>query len=519
MIFFKDFSSALVIISSVSTILITTNLLLPTSASEIKNTFRQSFWVGNNAEEFNDFEVAVFETIYRGNTFQFAPDNEADKTATNCTVIRQQMLSLPEEEQEDEDQTNVLNIDFTMHYYSNDYNVKDHPRLFQNWTNQNLPTIQNQMNVLNLNVTSVGKASRIVVSTAEPSASAVNFADDDDFFPEKIPEPTAQDAVSTATPTIIGTDEENTEQPSLLLQVPSQIKNTFRQSFWVGNNEEFNDFEVKVFETIYRGNTFQFAPNNHEASKTVTNCTIFRQGIQYLTADNDAKEVVEVVVAEDRNSIMNSTTAATAAEIIGRDKDNVVALSIDFTMQYYSNDYNVKDYPRLFQNWTNQNLNTIRTQMNVLNLNVTHAGKAFRIVVSTSEPSAPTSEPSAPMSAPSAVSTATTPTIILTNNNNNDNNSSLLLDNDDMMSELENTTNVVIISKDNNNYNNNNNGSDNNGKNDDTMDEDNISNGKEEEEEVDFSSASSFLTASKQKTMLLFKVTVVSYIMLNTFIY
>jgi hypothetical protein len=503
MIFFKDFSSALVIISSVSTILITTNLLLPTSASEIKNTFRQSFWVGNNAEEFNDFEVAVFETIYRGNTFQFAPDNEADKTATNCTVIRQQMLSLPEEEQEDEDQTNVLNIDFTMHYYSNDYNVKDHPRLFQNWTNQNLPTIQNQMNVLNLNVTSVGKASRIVVSTAEPSASAVNFADDDDFFPEKIPEPTAQDAVSTATPTIIGTDEENTEQPSLLLQVPSQIKNTFRQSFWVGNNEEFNDFEVKVFETIYRGNTFQFAPNNHEASKTVTNCTIFRQGIQYLTAAEEEEEVV--VVAEDRNSIMNSTAAATAAEIIGRDKDNVVVLNIDFTMQYYSNDYNVKDYPRLFQNWTNQNLFSIQNQMSVLNLNVTHVSKASRIVVSTSEPSAPTSEPSAPTSAPSAVSTATTPTIILTNNNDN---SSLLLDND-----------VVIISKDNNN----NNGADNNGKNnnnDTTMDEDNISNGKEEEE-VDFSSSasSSSLIASKQKMKMLFKVTIVSYVMLlNTFI-
>jgi hypothetical protein len=502
MIFFKDFSSALVIISSVSTILITTNLLLPTSASEIKNTFRQSFWVGNNAEEFNDFEVAVFETIYRGNTFQFAPNNEADKTATNCTVIRQQMLSLPEEEQEDEDQTNVLNIDFTMHYYSNDYNVKDHPRLFQNWTNQNLPTIQNQMNVLNLNVTSVGKASRIVVSTAEPSASAVNFADDDDFFPEKIPEPTAQDAVSTATPTIIGTDEENTEQPSLLLQVPSQIKNTFRQSFWVGNNEEFNDFEVKVFETIYRGNTFQFAPNNHEASKTVTNCTIFRQGIQYLTAEEE-EEVV--VVAEDRNSIMNSTAAATAAEIIGRDKDNVVVLNIDFTMQYYSNDYNVKDYPRLFQNWTNQNLFSIQNQMSVLNLNVTHVSKASRIVVSTSEPSAPTSEPSAPTSAPSAVSTATTPTIILTNNNDN---SSLLLDND-----------VVIISKDNNN----NNGADNNGKNnnnDTTMDEDNISNGKEEEE-VDFSSSasSSSLIASKQKMKMLFKVTIVSYVMLlNTFI-
>jgi hypothetical protein len=206
--------------------------------SEKENKFRQSFTVGNG-KEFNDFEITVFETIYRGNTVQFAPDGEAEKVTTNCTIFRQQIKSeedgdgesgggrrsmqlqqlrsntnkntslllerengnfinsngsLPQQlrgqrhrhlQEVEEEATSapapvpsgvVIDVDFIMKYDSKFYNVTDYPRLFQNWTNQNLLTIQNQMNVLNLNVTNVGKASRIVVSTPAPSMSPVPSA-------------------------------------------------------------------------------------------------------------------------------------------------------------------------------------------------------------------------------------------------------------------------------------------------------------------------------------------------------
>ncbi|OEU08221.1 hypothetical protein FRACYDRAFT_250008 [Fragilariopsis cylindrus CCMP1102] len=178
-IFLREFSSLMVIIVSLITIH-TANLLSPisASASEIKTTiFRQSFWVENN-EVFNDFKVEEFQTIYSGSTFQFAPNNEASKTVTNCSVFHQQM-SVPEEKEEDEeededdeDQTNFrLDIDFTMRYESIYHEVEDYPRMFQNWTNQNLETIRYKLNVLNLDVSDLGKALRIVVSTTAPAPS------------------------------------------------------------------------------------------------------------------------------------------------------------------------------------------------------------------------------------------------------------------------------------------------------------------------------------------------------------
>ena len=173
MIFFREFSSLMVIIVSLITIH-TANLLSPisASASEIKTTiFRQSFWVENN-EVFNDFEIEEFQTIYSGSTFQFAPNNEASKTVTNCSVFHQQMSVTEEreEDEDDEDQTNFrLNIDFTMQYESNYHDVEDYPRMFQNWTNQNLESIRFRFNELNLDVSDVGKAFRIVVSTTAPA--------------------------------------------------------------------------------------------------------------------------------------------------------------------------------------------------------------------------------------------------------------------------------------------------------------------------------------------------------------
>jgi len=185
MIFFKTFSSA-IILSTIIQINFSAALgrtlqsatLLPFT-SEKATRFRQEFRVGNG-REFNDTEIQTIQSIYVANTDSYAPEeNEAENVTTNCTIFRQQIRS-PEEENQNmnldpsNDETNIeniLHVDYIMKYSSKYYNVDNYTRLFQNWTNLNLELIQEQLNLLSINVTAVGKASRIVVSTPSPSKS------------------------------------------------------------------------------------------------------------------------------------------------------------------------------------------------------------------------------------------------------------------------------------------------------------------------------------------------------------
>ena len=159
-------------------------------ASEKDTDFRQEFQVGNG-REFTDEQLFIIETLYRGYTKDFAPISEEEvktQVITTCTVNRQVIpdsgtgrllsengflpLFLRRRRVQDDPTTDVvLNLDYTMKYESRYHNVTTYPRRFQNWTNTNLETVLQQMQILGLNVTQVDKASRIVVSTPAPSAS------------------------------------------------------------------------------------------------------------------------------------------------------------------------------------------------------------------------------------------------------------------------------------------------------------------------------------------------------------
>ena len=262
-----------------------------------------------------------------------------------------------------------------------------------------------------------------VTSIAETDNNVTTVSPSTTMKPSGIPSirPTQYPTVSmppSVSPTTSPTDQATLEDPSVK-------ENKFRQSFTVGNGRMFSDFEVTVFQTIYAGHTFQFAPTG-EADKVDTNCTIFNQQFQAAEESEDGggesgerrrsrrlqlqlrsntNRNTSLLLEQDNGNFVNSNgslpqklrgkwhrylQAAAAAEEATSAPAPVpsdVVIDVDFTMKYDSKYYNVSDYPRMFQNWTNLNLDTIQKQMNVLNLNVTNVSKASRIVVSTPAPS------------------------------------------------------------------------------------------------------------------------------------
>jgi len=204
------------------------------SASLKLTKFRQEFQVGNG-REFNEDEILLFQTIYQQYTAKFSPlpATESDsKITTICTVDKQSFLVEVGERWLQEDDTlgdatpqllwrlgrslqdapsnpideKTLNVDFTMMYESSYYNVTQYPKLFQNWTNSNLPKVLEQMQLLNLNVTKVDPAKRIVRSTPVPTLSPFPSTMPT-FYPTTSPGPTlSQNDEPTIIPNTISSE-------------------------------------------------------------------------------------------------------------------------------------------------------------------------------------------------------------------------------------------------------------------------------------------------------------------------
>jgi len=171
-----------------------------------------------------------------------------------------------------------------------------------------------------------------------------------------------------------------TEQPTF--KIPSVQDARFRQKFLVGNGRTFNDNEISIFETLYQSYTKNFAPIPDSAGtdlKISTECIVEQQ-----------EGLVE------GRFLRNKVRRRLQTEFIQ-------AVNMDYEMRYESAYYNVSSYPILFQNWINQNLVTVTEQMRLLQLNVTEAQTASRLIVRTP---APTISPE-PSQAPSGMPTIT----------------------------------------------------------------------------------------------------------------
>ena len=199
----------------------------PTMAiPSLKETkFRQEFQVGNS-RQFTEEELIFFQSLYQRYTVDFAPipaSEVEEKITTICKVDKQTILFSSRKRELESDggwslrrlrrrklqdevelqETNTLNVDYTMSYESMHYNVTQYPKLFQNWTTNNLDVVLDQMQFLKFDIVSVDIPKRIVVSTPSPTVS-----------PAPSSTPTASPTV-TPQPSMTSTEESATLAPSV----------------------------------------------------------------------------------------------------------------------------------------------------------------------------------------------------------------------------------------------------------------------------------------------------------------
>lgn len=140
------------------------------SGVSVKETnFRQEFLVGT-AREFDNDDVLILETLFQRTTAEYSPDSEASSRVTTTCVINRQSIYTVDPDLVDETEDHLLLVDYTMRFESSYYNVTTYPQLYQNWTKSNLDTLLMEMQSLGLDVTTLDRPKRIVVSTHAPSA-------------------------------------------------------------------------------------------------------------------------------------------------------------------------------------------------------------------------------------------------------------------------------------------------------------------------------------------------------------
>ncbi len=192
-----------------------------------------------------------------------------------------------------------------------------------------------------------------------------------------------------------GMEEETTSAPTAMpTKKPyKSLKETmFRQEFKVNHSKEFTNHEVKAFEELHQQYTVYFSPlSPAEVEKTIkTVCTVNRQSLE----SND----------DDRRSLRRG--AERSLEMLAQE-----SLYLDFTMTYESTHYNVTEYPKLFQNWSANNLDVVLDQMRFMEIDVQSVDIPRRIVISTRPPSVTPSTTSRDESITIATTTDSTPAI------------------------------------------------------------------------------------------------------------
>jgi len=143
--------------------------LLTTSAAQLETSsmketkFRQEFGAGR---EFQANELIIFERLLEGFTNEFSPETEAaSKIRTSITFKNQNLRD------------NVLYLHYAAKYESGYYDVTEYPLLFQNYTNNHLDVLLEQLQLLNLNVTYVNGPKRILIQTPPPTVSSMPSAE------------------------------------------------------------------------------------------------------------------------------------------------------------------------------------------------------------------------------------------------------------------------------------------------------------------------------------------------------
>ena len=218
-----------------------------------------------------------------------------------------------------------------------------------------------------------------IISVTLPAGVTTDDKDIADVIDSLI---TSGDETTTSAPTAMPTKK----------PYKSRKETMFRQEFKVDHDKEFSNHEVKAFEELHQQYTVYFSPlSPAEVEKTIkTVCTFHRQSLE---TNGDDRRLLRL------RSQRNLETMSQQS------------LYVDFTMTYESTHYNVTEYPKLFQNWSANNLDVMLDQMRFMDIDVQSVDIPRRIVVSTPAPSATPSTSTRDESIIIATTTDSTPAI------------------------------------------------------------------------------------------------------------
>jgi hypothetical protein len=155
----------------------------------------------------------------------------------------------------------------------------------------------------------------------------------------------------------------------------------FRQQFTIGNGRIFTTEETTLLQDLYQNYTDIFGPRMAADGRINSTCLVdFQVGLNRRRLGGGANQE-------------------------GRQLQAFLLNAVDYTMTYTSKHSDVAEYPLLFQNYVNDNLDIVTLDIQNLGLNVTDAGSVLNIVVPPVVSPAPSMTPK-PSAVPSLRPTA-----------------------------------------------------------------------------------------------------------------
>jgi len=159
-----------------------------------------------------------------------------------------------------------------------------------------------------------------------------------------------------------------TAEPTFAKEI--SVRTVFNQRFQIGNEREFNETEIVWFCQNMASYTDDFGGRNDY--RVNTTCRIISQALQIIGGNRRL-----------RDGLNNEE----------RKLQGVVFNQVEYGMSYRSNHTNVTTYPTLFQNYVNEDLDRLTTDLQNAGLAITNSFLAFNNIATAAPTTIPTLTP------------------------------------------------------------------------------------------------------------------------------
>lgn len=209
--------------------------------------------------------------------------------------------------------------------------------------------------------------------------------------PTITPRPTGQPSINPTDYPSVQPSAAPTAEPTFANEIFART--VFNQRFQIGNEREFNETEMIWFCNNMEGYTDDFGGRDDE--RVNTTCRIISQRLQIIGGSRQLRDGLH------------------SNDEIRRHLQGVVFNQVEYGMSYRSNHTNVTLYPTLFQNYVNEDLDRLTTDLQNAGLAVTNSFLAFNNIATEAPTTIPTMTPY-PTATPSTGVPVATPSPVFT---------------------------------------------------------------------------------------------------------